>query len=206
METSNVVRHWAPCIVTVWAAVLLVGGYVFTGYSLVSLTENNSVSTWPTDSILAVGDGEFHAVLFVHPKCVCSRATFAELDRVLIRAESAVRISCVFYCPADQPVNWVHDQLWDLAGKLENCSRMIDSDGKEARRFGVQVSGHIMLFNRSNEQVFSGGITSSRGHAGDNLGGKLLTAFLNHKNPSGIQPPPFGCRLFPASSLTGDRE
>lgn len=201
MKISKTIRAWVPYIVSAWAAALLVGGYLFTGYSLDAQTSLRAVEHWPASSRLPVYDNEFHAVIFVHPKCVCSRSTLVELKRALGRSKTVPNISCVFYCPADHDPKWAQDELWELAQGVQKSARIIDLDGEEAKKFGVQISGHVMLFGRSNEQIYSGGITSARGHEGDNLGGMMLSAFLDGENPSGIQPPPFGCRLFQASDL-----
>ena len=191
----------APYVVSVWAMALLVGGYLLTDYSLDAQTKAKSVANWPESCRLPVFEGELHVVVFMHPKCVCSRSTLVELKRALQRTKAAPQISFVFYCPADQELAWAQDELWALTEGVKNSEPMVDLNGDEAKKFGVQVSGHVMLFGQSNERIFSGGITSARGHEGDNLGGRMLAAFLDGENPPGAEPPPFGCRLFQASGM-----
>jgi hypothetical protein len=81
-----------------------------------------------------------------------------------------------------------------------------DPDGEEAQRFGAATSGHVLLFDPAGELRFSGGITASRGHVGDNDGCdrliRLLTAGVGAERPSGVgipavsrQPLVYGCPI-----------
>jgi hypothetical protein len=48
--------------------------------------------------------------------------------------------------------------------------------------------------------IFSGGLTGSRGHAGDNAGRASVIALLDHGTPSRRSTSVFGCSLFSRSS------
>ena len=66
-----------------------------------------------------------------------------------------------------------------LAGRMRRGVEIrVDQGGAEARRFGVATSGHVCLFSAEGELKFSGGITPSRGHEGDNRGIAALKALL----------------------------
>ena len=54
-----------------------------------------------------------------------------------------------------------------------------DVEGVEARRFGAQTSGTTSLYSPDGRLLFSGGITSSRGHEGDNAGEDALTQAIS---------------------------
>jgi len=53
-----------------------------------------------------------------------------------------------------------------------------DADGAEANRFGAETSGHTLLFDFGRRLLFSGGITDSRGHTGDNAGESAIVALI----------------------------
>ena len=70
-----------------------------------------------------------------------------------------------------------------------------DLDGQEASRFGAQTSGHTLLFGIDGHLLFSGGITSSRGHAGTNVGESSIIALLKNEVPIRTETLVFGCSL-----------
>lgn len=72
---------------------------------------------------------------------------------------------------------------------------VFDPDGVEARRFGAETSGHTLLFGADGHLLFSGGITASRGHSGDNDGENAIVALLNHQIPALTRTLVFGCSL-----------
>jgi hypothetical protein len=75
-----------------------------------------------------------------------------------------------------------------------------DDDGVEARAFGAATSGQTLLYDRNGRQQFSGGITGSRAHQGDNAGRQSLLALLNggHNVRTGTNV--YGCPLFASGS------
>jgi hypothetical protein len=71
----------------------------------------------------------------------------------------------------------------------------IDPGGIEQQRFGARASGEVFLYKPDGELIFHGGITASRGHAGDNAGRAFLEAILLRQKPAGAKTPVFGCEL-----------
>jgi len=80
---------------------------------------------------------------------------------------------------------------------------MRDDDGVEAARFGAATSGQVILYDRDGGLLFTGGITASRGHAGDNDGRNAIVSLLGRGRETRHSSPVFGCSLLePASSVT----
>jgi hypothetical protein len=73
---------------------------------------------------------------------------------------------------------------------------MADEDGSEARRFEIETSGHTLLFDGAGRLMFSGGITSARGHSGENAGRSALGTLLRGGTPVLDKTLVFGCALF----------
>ncbi|HKS16351.1 MAG TPA: hypothetical protein VJU16_03510, partial [Planctomycetota bacterium] len=69
----------------------------------------------------------------------------------------------------------------------------------EARRFGIETSGHVLLFSPGGARLFSGGITSARGHSGDNAGLDLALERLRNPSLPTASTSVFGCLLFGAT-------
>ncbi|MFO0864756.1 MAG: hypothetical protein U0744_08910 [Gemmataceae bacterium] len=72
---------------------------------------------------------------------------------------------------------------------------MNDPEGVEASLFGAETSGHVMLFDPSGHRRFHGGITASRGHAGENMGRQKIIAIVRGESTARDEFPVFGCRL-----------
>jgi hypothetical protein len=137
-------------------------------------------------------------VLFLHPFCSCSDATFTELNQVLERRDPSrpapvIDVLFVRYDPA-----WKPGEYWRDAEKLPGAHVRWDEDGKQARLFGATTSGFVLLYDARGQLRFHGGITGSRGHRGDNYGENRLLQAL--ETPAGapvldLVSRVFGCAL-----------
>jgi hypothetical protein len=70
-----------------------------------------------------------------------------------------------------------------------------DLKGLIGKKFGAETSGYVLLYNPAGQLLFSGGITGSRGHAGDNAGEDAIIALVNGQNPGVTHTSVFGCSL-----------
>jgi hypothetical protein len=61
------------------------------------------------------------------------------------------------------------------------------------------------VFDRSGTLTFSGGITGSRGHAGENAGESAVLAALTHEPLERERTPVFGCSLTGRASMPGGK-
>jgi hypothetical protein len=151
---------------------------------------------WPTESRLARVADRPTLILLAHPQCTCTRASLAELGEVLGRAHLQPKTYVLFLKPSQFFDGWEQSDLWRTATSLPNVTVVRDDDGVEAERFGAVTSGQTMLYDAKGELLFSGGITGSRGHAGDNAGRSSLLALLDHGTSLRRSTSVFGCSLF----------
>jgi hypothetical protein len=79
---------------------------------------------------------------------------------------------------------------------------LTDEKGTEAAKFVAETSGHTLVFDREGTLLFSGGITASRGHAGDNAGESAVLAALRGETMAQLRTPVFGCLLQKRNSAT----
>ncbi|HSY74262.1 MAG TPA: hypothetical protein VK810_02225, partial [Dongiaceae bacterium] len=70
-----------------------------------------------------------------------------------------------------------------------------DMDGATAKQFGAKTSGFVVLYNAQGQLLFHGGITSGRGHIGDNTGESSIVALLDGHDNFVKQTPVYGCSL-----------
>lgn len=82
------------------------------------------------------------------------------------------------------------------AASIPGVTVRADTDGAEARRFGARTSRHVVLYDSAGGVLFRGGITSLRGHAGDNAGATAIIALLKGERANAAESPVFGCPWF----------
>jgi hypothetical protein len=112
-------------------------------------------------------------VMFLHPLCPCSRASVEELGR-LIALCPASNARVLMARPEGLAEEQVHGELWRAVEQIKGVKVEMDAHGV-AERLGVWTSGQVMVWDAAGRLRFSGGITGSRGHEGDNAG---LTAAI----------------------------
>src|SRR5262249_57501676 len=85
--------------------------------------------------------------------------------------------------------------LWSSAERIPGVSVALDAGGAEAKRFGAETSGAVVLYDPAGRLVFHGGITAARGHEGDSFGQQRIAAFLSGARADRADAPVFGCAL-----------
>jgi hypothetical protein len=153
------------------------------------------ITLFPASSAVRLGSDKLTLVLFVHPHCPCSRASLHELDDLLAETQNRVSATVVFTIPAGVPVDWVQGDLWNSATSIPGLRVIRDQGGGEAHHFDVEGSGHVLLYAPSGKLLFSGGITSSRGHERDNVGRSAIVSFILNGHARVSHTPVFGCSL-----------
>lgn len=133
---------------------------------------------WPPRSGLVQASDRPTLLVFIHPQCPCSRATLANLERLLARAPGRAQVYLLFMRPGGTALQWSHTDLWRRAGQLKSTRLVLDEGNREAGCFQVATSGQVLLYDASGALRFSGGITPARGHEGDSGGGDALLCQL----------------------------
>jgi len=187
---------------TPWLALALWGATVAPGFALLASyattagARGATPSRWPADSALPLAADAPTLVLFLHPRCPCSRATLTELEGILAARHGArVEVLAVLAAPAGASRDFVAGEIAERAAAIPGVRVWVDRGEVEARRFGAETSGHAVLF-RDRELRFSGGITPTRGHTGPNPGARAIVAALT--DPTTLTLPIsdlFGCPL-----------
>lgn len=152
-------------------------------------------ASWPRTSALDCDPGGPTLVVFVHPRCPCTRASLEELAKTLARARRAPRLWINLFVPAGEPEAWAQTDLCAQAARLPGARLHFDRGGVEAARFGAQTSGQALLYGARGALEFAGGLTISRGHAGDSPGGAALADLLGGAAPAAREALVFGCPL-----------
>jgi len=137
-----------------------------------------------------------HIIMFVHPRCPCTRASMSEL-RGLMEKYPDLKATVFFYRPSAEETDWEKTELWKTAASVKNITAKTDVDGQIAKANRIVTSGQVLLYDDAGHLVFSGGITGARGHVGENMGESMIEALLDEQNDAGksLTAPVFGCRI-----------
>jgi hypothetical protein len=208
----TVVRRLAqhPAVVAVagvaWLAVVVVGLWMLMEYDNRPGPAATAPAAWPADSAMARDPAGPTLLMLAHPRCDCTRASLTELAELLARTRTRPRTYVVFIRPGQVPGGWEDTPLWRRAAGMGGVTVVRDDDGAEARRFGVQTSGQVLVYDAAGRLQYSGGTTGSRGKSGNNAGRAAILAALD----GGVAPPTspvFGCPLFaPTDELMASTE
>jgi hypothetical protein len=138
--------------------------------------------------------------LFMHPRCPCTRATIAQLERVLtttgLDRSELPEVVVVATVPRGSNQAWRVSDTLTQASNLPNATVHFDAGGALARRFGAQASGSVALYAADGGLLFAGGVTVSRGHEGDSRGAsQLLNQIQKPEEGLPVTAPALGCRL-----------
>ena len=140
--------------------------------------------------------GRTAVLTFLHPQCPCSRATLAELSRAAACLPRTVDFHVYFIVGDAGDQSWRSSSLYEQAARLPNVSIAADVGGVHAKRYGAKTSGQVIAYRADGTIAFSGGVTGSRGHEGDNAGKSRLLAALDVATVAdGSNAPVYGCRL-----------
>lgn len=185
--------------VLVWLLVIACGLGQVWSYARTSNARMAPPEHWPASLPFSRSDSTGTLVLALHPRCPCTRATIAELQRVLADAEEKPDVIALVYRPSSASRAWDDAASIDLHASLSNLRSIDDVGGQIARQFGLNTSGEIILYDRAGALRYSGGITGSRGHEGPNPG---QAALLNHlEGKASVHAyPVFGCSIRQSAS------
>ena len=164
---------------------------------------------WPTEldsrssTPLIRTPGTTSVLAFLHPRCVCTRATVTQLVRTLQAHPDVELIVPVFV-----PLGAADRQAWEeteyvktIRAAFPRARIVFDAGGLHAERFGAYTSGTVLVYDAQGREIFRGGITDRRGGDGENPGRQqLVSAISKHARVIPARPAPvFGCPLVASS-------
>ncbi len=179
----------------VWAAVVATGVWWLWGYENAPGASAMSPGQWPSSSQIQLANNQPTLVMLAHPHCPCTRASIGELAKIMTHSQGKVRAYVLFTVPAGATADWDQTDLWQSAAQIPGVTVVSDRDGTEARNFKAATSGQTVLYNSDGKLLFSGGVTGSRGHFGDNAGQESIISIVNAAVPSRAETAVFGCPL-----------
>ena len=154
---------------------------------------------WPAEASIQRARDRLTLLIFLHPRCPCSDSTIEELAHIVAAAPERLKVYVVFYAPEHADRQWVQGRLWQSAAIVPGVKSIEDWNGQEVKRFRTATSGQTLVYDSAGKLRFSGGITASRGHVGDNDGRDAIVSLALHGSSALATAPVFGCSLLGTS-------
>jgi hypothetical protein len=188
-------RAFVAVAIVLWIALVGLGARTLLNYENAAGAPTNAPLRWPSNSRIAKLDSKFTLILLAHPNCPCTRASLAELEILEAQLQGKLKAFVVFSKPAATAAEVQSSDLWRKTASIPDVVAIFDDHGTETRIFGGQTSGQAILYDSRGHLVFSGGITSARGHQGDNAGVDMVIASVRGEAKVVGRTPTFGCSL-----------
>jgi len=166
-----------------------------TRYDYTAGAAGQAPALWPTASGIQRAARGATLVMVAHPKCPCTRASLDELAALMAENHGTVTARVLFFRPEGTADDWAQTALWQAASAIPGVTVSSDVAGAEAKRFGGETSGDVLLYDAGGRLAFHGGVTATRGQAGTNAGQTALAALLHGTDPAQTRTPVFGCPL-----------
>lgn len=189
---GEMATRWIVVMLLAWVTALALGFALLAGWEITPGTASPAPARWPIAATISRSGEHPTIVMFAHPYCPCTRASLAELAAVMRDDRHDATATVVFFAPDDAVE--LDSPTWAAAGDLPRTRRVLDHGGVLAKLFGATTSGHLVIYDREGGLLFSGGITGSRGHVGDNIGRRSVLARLTEQ-PAQPTYDVFGCSL-----------
>jgi hypothetical protein len=155
-----------------------------------------SPEAWPADPAGAELETDHPTlIMFAHPRCPCTRSSLHELERLVAQVGGRIRGRILFQRPSDAEEGWERTELWRIAEAIPGFRAEVDPDGRAARAFGAETSGHVVVYDPDGRLIFSGGVTAARAHEGDNRGRDAIRHWATTGEVTESRTRVFGCAL-----------
>ena len=166
--------HQAMYVVAaIWICSVIAGIVLLAKYGSAPGAAAGPPRSWPATPGLPCQSSRPSLVMFVHPKCPCSRASINELARLTARCRDRMDLTAI-----------------------PGLRVVVDQGGRLAAAFGITTSGHCLVYDAGENLIFSGGITTGRGHEGDSPGQAIVTGIALHSAVNGSHEcATYGCPL-----------
>jgi hypothetical protein len=194
IRTKNILR--TTVFFAGWVVALVLSGRVLLSYESAPGQVGSIPGAWPRTSQIPPPTDRAVLIMLAHPRCPCTRASMAELKKIITHVQGKLAAYVLFLKPTGSGPDWDDTSLWRTAEGIPGVKVISDIDGAEAQRFGAKTSGHTLLFAQDGRLLFSGGITELRGHEGDNVGEDAIISIVNKNVGGRDRTSVFGCSLF----------
>jgi hypothetical protein len=180
----------------IWGVAVCAGFFSLWGYETAAGEVKSAASAWPLNVDLARDPHLPTLTMALHPGCPCSRASIAELAELMAHAQGRLTVYVLFAQPVGIAQDPATNDLWTSASAIPGVHVLRDAGGARCKTLHATISGQVFLYDADGQLQFTGGITASRGHEGDNEGLASIDAFLATGQVTRASTPVYGCTLY----------
>jgi hypothetical protein len=197
--------RWRVIPLACWLLGLAVAFAFLLNYQSTAGAPGSPKTAWPGEVSLERSLTSHTLLMFAHPRCPCTRASLRELAVIQGQCPDIKRARVIFFRPRRGGEEWTNSDLVRQAQAMTGVEVCWDEDGILARQFGIETSGHVLLYDAQGHLAFSGGITLLRSHEGSNAGRAAVMAKVQGRACDQSLAPVFGCPLEdPALARVGE--
>ncbi|WP_425615840.1 hypothetical protein NA78x_005772 [Anatilimnocola sp. NA78] len=187
-------------LVAGWVVVVTAGSAGLQTYKARAGASPDKIARVPGELLTEQNARGCTLVMFAHPQCACTRASLNELAVLLARNPNLAPAKVVFSAPTGSDASWRESDLVMQAEGLSGVQVQWDTNQRLADELGIRTSGQVVLFDRKGEVLFTGGVTTLRGHEGWSNGHNAILAASRGEVASASSTPVFGCSLHAVST------
>jgi hypothetical protein len=185
----------------IWLLAVGIGLYILWTYENSPGVAAAAPAQWPAGSLIQPASDRATLVMLAHPHCPCTKASIRELALLMARCQGKLTAYVLFFKPEDFSEDWTKTDLWRSAESIPGVQVLGDINGIEAQRFHTVTSGQVIVYDSEGQLIFSGGITASRGHSGDNDGRAAIVSLLTKGTAERTETLVFGCSIVDTSTV-----
>jgi len=171
------------------------GSYLLSAYELEPGAEARPPEQWLKNGHISSHPDKPTLVMFVHPHCPCTRASLGELSVLLAKCHGRIRTYVLLVQPHCVEDDWVRTDLFEQAKQIPGVTVVADVNGVLADQFHANTSGETLLYDKTGQLRFCGGITTTRGHHGASEGRRSIIDWVLRGISNQTTAPVFGCPL-----------
>jgi hypothetical protein len=116
---------------------------------------------WPQASRVKLDSDRFTLLMFLHPRCDCSRASLRQLESILSDIPNQISAHVLFYKPLEESFAWAQTDIWRTAAVMRGVQLVIDNESFESETFGIVTAGQVVLYDPAVKLHFSGVIAAA---------------------------------------------
>ncbi len=197
-------RGWLLAALGLWCLLAGAGLYAVNRYQSIAGEPGDPPAAWPGDSSIT-RNGRPALLLFAHPRCPCTRASLAELSRLVAECGDRVDAHVVIIMPEAVQDSW--NESDSLPQDMPRITTHRDVGRRESRLFGARTSGMCLLYDAEGRLLYRGGLTTARGQEGPGPGSDSIRSLvLGTKARAADGEPVYGCPLFERSAESPGRD
>lgn len=195
--------------IALWAVAVLGGTVAMMDHGARPGETGTPPMIWPASSNIQLDRSRPTLVMVAHPRCPCTLASVEQLARLMTQAGGPAHVRAYFVIsrPLDavgSDRDWSDVPLGRVARRIPGVEVVFDGNATLATALGVRTSGHVLVYDPTGLLRFSGGITESRGHEGDNLGQAAIVSLILQGTATQPRSPVFGCPIQSRPAASSD--